>query len=805
MGEVTAGPVVSNLPFNIPTHSSTANHPNDFDNPTLQPIPASVMTMLPAQSLPSDRQSVPLQQSASQHAVQWSPGALVTGSSTCVQHVPVSSPHCSLNTQAVPFIPQPRSITDQGRDINEVLKDHSEVERVLHGGVGTATPSLDTWQSSPQATTESNPGISQCTTLPFASGDIPPSFTAPAKPVAKTSCLKEFKVSYNNRVFIDRELPTPTKPLTPHPRFTPAYYVALHNLVAGGGHDGNGFWYPPNTPNYRGARIPLAHTGLKIKNWREHLVGYGECSELLQFMEFGFPLGLVEAPVLSPCERNHGSAYQYYPHLDKFITTEITRSGLTGPFTSPPWPELMLSPLMTAPKKPNSRRPVFDATFGDNSLNNATPSDCYLGTPTLYTYPKIDDFRKIVLNCGRGCFMWKRDLHRFYLQIPMDPVEYRHVGCVWRGVYFFFVGLMFGLRHSGLQGQRITDALSWIHRRSGLDTLTEKMFSCINYCDDLGGAETLKERADQSFISLGELLPELGLAESVDKARAPSTDMIYLGVRFNSVTMTMSVPPDKMAEVKEEIERWYRKSTAAKKPLQSLLGKLFWVSRVVQHSRTFMGRLLAQLREMSGKPDNMKVKLSEDCKKDLLWWRNFLKEYNGITMIENDEAVRLSLPQLLDTPFAVCVGDATLTGGGAWHGDSYWSRQLPFQLRDSRIPVHLKEFLVVIVSTKIWGESWSGKVIQIFCDNDPVCDVIEGERPSDQKMLSLLREFKFLVCKFRFYPIMRKIGTVENAIADHISRRHDDAAAQVIFADNSLGHMTLLEAHDRLFDLTAPW
>ena len=148
---------------------------------------------------------------------------------------------------------------------------------------------------------------------------------------------------------------------------------------------------------------------------------------------------------------------------------------------------------MTAPKKPDSRRPVFDATFGDRSLNNSTPGDYYLGTPTLYTYPKIDDFRKLVLECGNGSFMWKRDLHRFYLQIPMDPAEYRHVGFVWRGLFFFFTGLMFGLRHSGLQGQRITDALSWIHRRTGLQTVEERMFNCINYCDGLGGVETTNQ------------------------------------------------------------------------------------------------------------------------------------------------------------------------------------------------------------------------------------------------------------------------------------------------------------------------
>ena len=524
--------------------------------------------------------------------------------------------------------------------------------------------------------------------------------------------------------------------MTPHPRFTPTYYTALHNLVASAGFDGNGFRYAANTPNYKGARIPLVHTGLKIENWRKHLIGYEDGLDLLQFMEYGFPLGLVDSPDLSPCDRNHGSAYQFYSHLDKFVTSEMIKGGLTGPFSSAPWENLMISPLMTAPKKPSSRRPVFDATFGDKSLNNATPGDLYLGTPTLYTYPKVDELRQIILACGQACYLWKRDLHRFYLQIPMDPVEYQHVGCVWRGLVFFFVALMFGLRHSGLQGQRITDALSWIHRRLGLLHGDCRMFNCINYCDDLGGGESTKERADLSFTKIGVLLGELGLAESEDKARAPSTEMVYLGVQFNTVTMTMSVPPDKLAELKEEIERWYKKTTTAKKPLQSLLGKLFWVSRVVKHSRTFMSRLLNQLREMPSTPSNCKVKLSEDCRKDLLWWRTFLKVYNGVTMIENEDAIQLSLPQLIDMPFTVCVGDATLTGGGAWHGSSYWSRQFPHLLKDSQIPVHVKEFLVVTASAKLWGSSWAGKVIQIFCDNDPVCDVISGEQPSDSKMMS---------------------------------------------------------------------
>ena len=79
---------------------------------------------------------------------------------------------------------------------------------------------------------------------------------------------------------------------------------------------------------------------------------------------------------------------------------------------------------MTAVKKPSGRRSVFDATFGDMSLNDCTPQDTYMDQPFSYDFPKIEDFKRFVLTCGRGSYLWKRDLSRYYLQLPVDPVEY---------------------------------------------------------------------------------------------------------------------------------------------------------------------------------------------------------------------------------------------------------------------------------------------------------------------------------------------------------------------------------------------
>ena len=601
--------------------------------------------------------------------------------------------------------------------------------------------------------------------------------------------------------FTDRILPPAQHAPSPNTKFTVEYFVALSKMASSSGHS-----WPAGTPNFRGARIPLAHSKLNIPTWRHHLIGYEE-PEIAWFLQFGFPLGLQDDPhpVLQSALSNHGSSYQFYTTIDKFITVGVEKCDLVGPFSAAPFDDVHVSPMMTAPKKPHSRRPVFDATYGSNSLNVNTPSDLYLGQPMEYVFPRIEDFKQLVLLKGTGCFMWKRDLSRFFLQIPLCPVDYPKVCFVWRKSLFFFAGLMFGLQKSGYQGQRVTNAVTWIHQRLGLATDYEEMFSSMNYSDDIGGAEASQERAHASFTALGNLFLELGLEESLEKAHPPSTRMPYLGIMFDSVAMTMSIPPEKLEEVRAELMLWMKKTTATKKTLQRLLGKLFWVSRCVQHSRSFMARLLGQLKLTSLLGDNKKVKLTPDCLADIQWWNRYLRRFNGIEIMYPTDPIMLSLDQLLETSALVNCGDAQMLGGGSYFGMEYWSRAFPRWLQDCQIPIHVKEFYVVLASAWLWGDLWRGKVVHIFSDNDAVVDVLTHEKPKDPKLQELLREFLFIVCTRGFTPVFRKIGTKENAVADYISRVHNHIDTNNFFRQNNLPPRKLVECPDNFFTLRSNW
>ena len=600
---------------------------------------------------------------------------------------------------------------------------------------------------------------------------------------------------------MDRKLPAAQVNFTPNPRFNQNYYITLSKLVSAAGPT-----WGPGTPNHIGARVPLMHTDLKLDMWRKHLIGYQDI-ELCQYLEFGFPLGLRSDPPVSlvPATQNHGSSYQFYPWVDEFISSSVEKCFAAGPCGVQPFQDIQISPLMTSIKKPSGRRCVFDATFGEHSLNNNTPVDLYQGEPIDLSYPKIEDFRALVLKYGKGCYLWKRDLSSFFLQIPLDPADYPKVAFIWRSSIYFFLGLMFGLRHSGYQGQRVTDAVSWVHTNLGLETDIQQLYNSLNYSDDIGGCEGTESRAAQSSHALAQLFVELGLKESTSKYHPPSTSMPFLGVQFDTVAMTMSVPADKLEEVREEVTLWSRKSTITKKTLQQLLGRLFWISRCVKFSRPFMGRLLQQLRDIHSNPENKKFPMSEGCKLDIAWWKRYLRRFNGVELIYKDSPMDLQLDQLLETSALVNCGDAQMWGGGAYFGQEYWSRPFPTWLQDPEIKIHLKEFYVVLASAWLWADQWTGKLVYIFSDNDAVVESLLHEKPRNQEMLKLVREFSYLVCTKQFTPVFRKIGTKQNWEADFISRCHDTSRISQFYSDKSMEPKKYLEVPDSFFNLGSNW
>ena len=81
---------------------------------------------------------------------------------------------------------------------------------------------------------------------------------------------------------------------------------------------------------------------------------------------------------------------------------------------------------------------------------------------------------------------------------------------------------------------------------------------------------------------LKEVLSKLGLAVNDKKTEGPARVLTFLGVSLNCIARTMSLPAEKLGEVKCMLNVWLKKEKCTKKELQKLIVKLNWCARVVR-------------------------------------------------------------------------------------------------------------------------------------------------------------------------------------------------------------------------------
>ena len=146
-----------------------------------------------------------------------------------------------------------------------------------------------------------------------------------------------------------------------------------------------------------------------------------------------------------------------------------------------------------------------------------------------------------------------------------------------------------------------------------------------NYIDDVNG-HALPSKAFKSFNRLHQMLVELGIDISDQKVVSPSTSVICLGVEISTTNFTLSIPPAKLEEIIQICKNLVNKTTCSKRDLQSLLGKLLYITKCVRASRIFLNWMLNLLRSMGNQKT---IYLNPEFKRDLRWFQEFVPNFNG--------------------------------------------------------------------------------------------------------------------------------------------------------------------------------
>ena len=367
-------------------------------------------------------------------------------------------------------------------------------------------------------------------------------------------------------------------------------------------------------PNYCGAKVHL-DSHLNIDMWRhyEPIISKSD-KTLVDQLDYGFHMGInydssFEIPVT-----NHLSARQNFQAIDEFVIKHFKDGALLGPFETNPFPvNVFPSPMQVVVSASGKVRPVLDMSYPKgSSINDSIPKKWtdIQGFDGVFRLPTHEDVCRAILTT-EDPVMFITDLKSFYMQIPSDIKDTPYLCLTWRGALFFHLRLPFGCRSSCLQAQRVTDAVVVIFT-------TENGVHLAGYVDDFTSI-LRKLRSAALYARFHKLLDDLGLYKTLEKCMSPDVIQIFLGLLYNLVDLTLTLPDEKLERAVVFLRKWQQKSQCSKHDVQVLLGHLNHIASVLHAGKPFTAFIVDLL-----KTDKFPASVDDHLKQDLDMWLNFL-------------------------------------------------------------------------------------------------------------------------------------------------------------------------------------
>lgn len=466
---------------------------------------------------------------------------------------------------------------------------------------------------------------------------------------------------------------------------------------------------------------------------------------ILQGISNGFDIIDPEA-VLAPieCGNYNSTLGKNFSKVDAQIKAELAEGNYIKVKEKP----LIVSALGAIPKQSGGIRLIHDCSRPcGQAVNNYAEIDSY-------KFQTVEEFLDMV---KPNCFMGKIDLKSAYRSIKISKASQRATGLKWcidgEDTYLADTCLPFGAKASPGIFHRITQAVKWMMARKGFHNI-------VVYLDDFAFTGSTREECMLIMNTLIGLLRKLGFHISWDKVEGPSQQVTFLGVRVDSVSMSCSIPEEKITKIRYELVKFADRKRASKNQLQSLVGKLSWVARVVPAGRIYLRALIAGITKL--KLARHKLVLTTEMLQDIQWWFEVMPKINGYFPIRDRR------------PIETLVMDACNEGGGvAFAGDwAYinWQCDLP---QAAGLHINYKEVLCAWVAAKRWGHLWVNRRIIMFTDSILAKGMLDKAKACDPLVVTALKELFMLSVIFNFHIIPKYIPGKVNHLADCISRLHD--------------------------------
>ena len=265
-----------------------------------------------------------------------------------------------------------------------------------------------------------------------------------------------------------------------------------------------------------------------------------------------------------------------------------------------------------------------------------------------------------------------------------------------------------GASSSCLMFVRFSDALVHI--------LKEK-FKIKHICkvldDFLFIAET-KDLCQYALDAFTNLAAKINLPLALHKTEGPTQNLIFLGIQIDTLRGELSIPIGKVKKYSANIEKALQEKQITFRELQSITGKLNFVSYIIPVGRCFSRRLYDLTINRS---PNAMITLGHGAISDLQTWQQFLTTYNAKELYVD----RVKLSSQSNHIFT----DASLLGYGGTFQNEYFYGYFPPHWQNYDIQV--KEFFPIFMLFSAKASEFHNKHLIIRTDNSSVTAAINRQ------------------------------------------------------------------------------
>eukprot|EP00731_Ephydatia_muelleri_P016296 Em0009g720a len=329
-------------------------------------------------------------------------------------------------------------------------------------------------------------------------------------------------------------------------------------------------------------------------------------------------------------------------------------------------------------------------------------------------YATVDQAAELMLRLGRVALMAKADIEQAYRRIPVHLDDRGLLGMRFEGATYMDTVLPFGLRSAPKVFNAVADALEWVCRRQGVSNI-------LHYLDDfftIGSPHTVE--CISNLAALRTIFNDLGVPLAEHKTVGPATSIVFLGINLDSCSLQLSLPEEKLRDLKALIQSWVARKVTTARDLKSLVGKLENACKVVRPGR--------------------------------LEWR----VSGGRKILESAQ------------PDVVVHCDASGSiGCAAWWSEGWLHYEWPPEVAAASITP--KETLPVVFACAVWGQLWRNKLIRVYCDNEAAVANLNSGRSKEPWSMHMIRCLIFIKAIYGLELEVLHLPGKMNTLADALS------------------------------------